>query len=197
MLARTISIGIALGMLVSIPLVHSAGLPDAQLNPLDQRQSQQLIYLKSLVAGQQVKAVIEEGAVKQLEVNLPARKLQVPGVASADDFAFAFLKAFEGLLRLDSPDQSLRLVKRAGERHKTLHFRQYYQGIPVFGAWLQLTIGRLPNKSKASRCSLSLSRIKSLSLTLERKGRRHAFICQLPRIGDIIYCWLLLKKFFV
>jgi|GEM_PF-2485375 len=130
--------------LVSNLAASSVKLIGAAAGVPDERQSGSLRSLRSIANPDVFKARVRSGAVRELALGLSAQQLDldVGSSPSEDEFGTAFLGAHADLLRIPSPEQNMRLMKRTGETFRNLHYRQYYEGIPVYGSWIKLGLVR-------------------------------------------------------
>ncbi len=115
---------------------------EAALGPHDLAQSAQLEELRELLGPERVRAKIRYGALRSLDLVLPAESL-MPGTGKEVNpalLATEFLNRHGELLRVPAPRQSLRLSRRQGDSHRTLFFAQYRHDLPVYGAWLRVAV---------------------------------------------------------
>jgi len=109
-------------------------------NALDRLQSQNLRLLEAFSPPGQYRGEIRSSVVRSLDLEMFIPNAILPQEASDDDVALLLLLVGQDLLRIKSPFENIRLIKRGGERFRTLTFRQYYQDIPVYGSWFQTTV---------------------------------------------------------
>lgn len=121
-------------------LVRAAGVKQLAANRSDQNQSNILRVLKAVAGPDNFRVRIHKGAVRRLDLDLKVPKSYLTPGASRDDVALAVLREWHGLLRVQAPEHNLRMVRRTGFNERTLSFRQYYNDIPVYGSWVQITI---------------------------------------------------------
>ncbi len=110
------------------------------MNSADRDQAAIIRAFSAMAGATGLNSKIDNGAIRWMNLNIGLDKSLFPKSYEAEDVALALLAALPQFLRLDTPKQSLRLVKRAGTTVQTLTFRQYYQDIPVYGSWFQVVI---------------------------------------------------------
>ncbi|HWR90764.1 MAG TPA: M4 family metallopeptidase, partial [Dissulfurispiraceae bacterium] len=109
-------------------------------NEADRKQTAFMRTLRTISGPDTYRAKTAKGALKRLDLELAIPKTLLPPASGDDDLALTLLSATQDLLRVETPRRSFRLVKRAGQGVRTLTFRQYYNDVPVYGSWLQMTI---------------------------------------------------------
>jgi hypothetical protein len=110
------------------------------MNSEDQNQSNFLRILKRIVAPEVFRVKMERGCIRRLDLDLSFSKSDLPKGSTIDDLALTLLAGSQQLLRIKTPLKNLRLLKRTGSTVRTFTFGQYYQDIPVLGAWFQMII---------------------------------------------------------
>lgn len=105
------------------------------------KQALRLRLLRSVAGGDPLPIRTRLGAVTELRLDLPAAELAISKQSTPDQAARSVLLGLADLFRISRrPDDYL--VKRTGkDRFRTLTYRQYHDGVPVYGSWLQVRLG--------------------------------------------------------
>lgn len=112
-----------------------------QQHPFEKRQQDSLLQLRLATGEKPLKYTMEQGALRRMEFSMTAKNLGLPQSASPEKMALAFLTNYSDLIGVPGAQENMRLAKRAGKsKYKTLTFRQFLSGYPVYGAWLQMVI---------------------------------------------------------
>ncbi len=129
------------------PAGYMSNLAEAETKfiatPADQADRNQSLFLRGLktLSGQGGFSVkVNDGMVGRLQLGLPIPKSALAPGSTDKDLAQFVLSLTEPLLRVKTPKKNLRLVRITGETMRTLHFRQYYRDMPVFGSWFEMVI---------------------------------------------------------
>jgi hypothetical protein len=133
----------------------------------DEQQSSALRTLRAEADPSLFKVRIEDRVVRELTLGLSAEQLDLDlgSDPSEDEVGKAFLGAYGDLLRVTSPEEDFRLVRRTGDTSRSLHYRQYYEGIPVYGSWLKLGVVRHEDEKNLILQDVSGKYVPDLDLT--------------------------------
>ncbi|MEJ5378120.1 MAG: thrombospondin type 3 repeat-containing protein [bacterium] len=76
-----------------------------------------------------------------MDFSITASTLGLSKIASPEELAAGFLLNYSDLIGAPGAHENMRLVKRGGKKKfKTLTYKQFLAGYPVYGAWIQMVI---------------------------------------------------------
>ncbi len=164
--------------------VQSVKFVETADDAADGKQANALRVVETLMGTSRLKGRVNQGVVRELDMGIPLDKSGLAEGTTLDDVALGLMTMTSDLLRVSYPLRNLRLLKRTGdEDFKRYHFGQYYQDIPVYGAWYKMVLkeekDRFVLQSLGGRYSPDLS----LSTTTPEIGDQEARIAILKSEG--------------